>query len=87
MSTKGENILDPQSCWNRADDQEPVFILRANDYEAPATVILWAQRYMIAKGGWANMTDEQRRKYADALGVARDMRDWKARKDDAEIPF
>lgn len=87
MATKSENILDPQSCWNRAEDGEPVFILRANDFEAPAVVISWAQRYLIRKNGWANMTLTQREKYAQALAVARDMRDWRAKKDEDDIPF
>lgn len=87
MATKVENILDPQSCWNRAENEEPVFILRANDYEAPAVVIMWANRYAIKKGGWAKMTYEQRAKFEGALRVAEAMRQWQLKKIDDDIPF
>ena len=40
--TKTENIDNPNSCWNKAAGDEPVFVLRANDPIAPAVVRLWA---------------------------------------------
>lgn len=77
MSTKTENILDPNSCWNRAESEEPVFILRANDDVAPANVILWAQQYLSSKGGLRNMNHTQVAKYENALQIARQMREWR----------
>lgn len=42
MTTKMENFEDPDSCWNRADDHEHVFVIRQRDRHAPALVRLWA---------------------------------------------
>jgi hypothetical protein len=32
--TKNEQILDPNSDWNRADNDEPIFVVRANNWRA-----------------------------------------------------
>jgi hypothetical protein len=42
MSTKQRLLHDPASCLNKAAPTEPVFLLRANDPCAAATVRLWA---------------------------------------------
>lgn len=34
MSTKVQQILDPHSDWNQAPNDEPVFVLRANNWRA-----------------------------------------------------
>lgn len=34
---------DPTSCWNKAQDDEPVFILLARDAAAPAAVRAWIE--------------------------------------------
>jgi len=41
MATKRENLEDPNSCWSKAVDDEPVFILRAHDQFAPIVVRFW----------------------------------------------
>jgi hypothetical protein len=41
MATKKENAEDPNSCWSKAADDEPIFILRAHDQFAPAVVRFW----------------------------------------------
>lgn len=93
MSTKTENILDPNSCWNRAEPDEPVFILRANDPVAAANVILWAQQYLSSKGGYYRMSPEHVAKYNDAMNCAQAMKDWRSAKTnrqfggDDDIPF
>lgn len=87
MSTKLENILNPNSCWNKATHDEPVFVLRSTDYQAPAAVIAWANRYVMDKGGWVNMSEAQRTKYFDALAVAQAMRDFNSKIIDDDIPF
>jgi len=43
MATKLENFEHPDSCWNRADDDEQVFVLRQHDRHAPALIRLWAE--------------------------------------------
>lgn len=40
--SKVRNLLQPDSCWNRAELNEPVFVLRGKDALAPAVVRLWA---------------------------------------------
>jgi hypothetical protein len=38
---KRKEATDPKSCWNRADDDEIVFVLLARDPAAPATILAW----------------------------------------------
>lgn len=38
---KSEEISNPDSCLNKAGDEEPVFVLRAHDRTAPFTVRFW----------------------------------------------
>lgn len=74
---KRDELIDPTSCLNKADEHEPLFVLRANDENAPAFVTAWARDYIVSKGGWANMTAAQHQKYAQAMDLAADMRIWK----------
>ena len=39
---KREELTNPSSCLNRAADDEPIFVLRAHDQCAVATVLAWA---------------------------------------------
>ncbi len=57
--------------------EEPIFVLRANDENAPGLVAAWARDYIVSKGGWNKMTDEQRAKFAEAMDIAGHMRIWK----------
>lgn len=41
---KLDEIYSPLSCLNRAADDEPVFVLRANDPAAADTIRWWATR-------------------------------------------
>lgn len=87
MATKVVNILDRNSCFNKADDQEPIFVLRANDRVAADVILIWAQRYMMEKGGkngWLGMSEEQQGKYKNALNVVEEFKLWVA---DDDIPF
>jgi hypothetical protein len=79
--TKQENIDNPNSCWNKAADDEPIFILKASDQLAPALVEEWANRYAQLKTQNVNsMTPEQARKYEEALQVAMSMEAWRDQK-------
>lgn len=44
MKTKREEMEDPNSCWNRARMDEPVFILLGRDTEAPGTIEHWSDK-------------------------------------------
>lgn len=68
MSTKRETITSPLSCLNRAEDDEPVFVLRAHDRVAPATVRDWAQR--------AKNAGVHAEKIEEAMLVAYQMERW-----------
>lgn len=70
-------IADPNSCLNRAVPGEPVFVLRANDENAPGIVAEWAEQYRREKGGVTLMTQAQYKKYTEALELATAMREWK----------
>lgn len=40
---KIEELTDPMSCWSRADNQEPVFVLLGRDVVAPHVIRFWCQ--------------------------------------------
>ncbi len=77
---KRDELANPDSCLNRAHDLEPLFVLRANDENAPASVAAWARDYIRTKGGWAKMTEAQQKKYSEAMNIAGDMRIWQMHK-------
>ena len=39
--TKSEELEDPNSTWNKAGENEPLFILRGQDVTAPKVVLEW----------------------------------------------
>lgn len=73
---KRDELANPKSCLNKADEAEPLFVLRANDENAPACVAAWARDYILEKGGWNNMSDNQKKKYTEAMDIAGEMRIW-----------
>jgi hypothetical protein len=76
MAIKAVELNDPNSCINKAADDEPVFVLRANDENAAPAVAAWARDYIVSKGGWGVMTKEQRAKYTEAMDIVGAMRIW-----------
>lgn len=47
---KLKEASDPKSCWNRADEEEIVFVLLARDPAAPAAILAWInERVRIGK--------------------------------------
>lgn len=74
---KRDEIGTAVSCLNKAAEDEPLFVLRANDETAPGVVMAWATDYKAAKGGWFNMSELQQQKYNEACKIASDMRIWK----------
>ncbi len=67
MGTK----LNPGSydCYAKAQDDEPIFVLRANDPTAPFAIRKWARRRSLVKGNDA--------KYEEAMKIALDMETWR----------
>jgi hypothetical protein len=77
---KCDEIANPNSCLNKAGEAEPIFVLRANDENAPACVAAWARDYILSKGGWDKLSDEKKKKYNEAMDIAAEMRIWQMRK-------
>lgn len=48
MAIKRDEISDPNSCLNRAGDEEPIFVLRAKDPLAARIVREWAARAVLS---------------------------------------
>lgn len=44
---KRDEIADPNSAWNRAADDEPLFIVRGTDPLAPKLIEDWSARSVI----------------------------------------
>ena len=66
MSTKAQEMKD--GCFAKAADDEPLFVLRAKDRTAPATVRDWAQR--------AKNIGAPAEKVSEAMECARLMEAW-----------
>lgn len=75
---RNEEIARIDSCLNRAKDDEPIFVLRANDELAAGIVRSWASTYYYSKRREnANeenprgfLTHAQQKKYDEALRLA-----------------
>lgn len=70
---KSKEIEGP-SCLTQAADDEPLFVLRANDELAAIIVHEWVQRYRAQKG--AAITQAQEDKAEGAMRIADAMRAW-----------
>ena len=77
---KRDELKGP-SCLTNAADDEPLFVLRANDELAPAIVVSWANRYLAAKGGLGKMSPAQFEKWCEAHALAESMLQWKLQHD------
>lgn len=74
---KREAITNMSSCLNKAHEDEPIFVLRANDPLAAQTVESWAEWYRAVHEGAGSLTPARREKYAEAWKVAEAMRTWR----------
>ena len=64
--TKAEELADPNSCWNRAKDDQQVFVLVDHDPAFSGGIFLWAMLRIMY--GCNEMTDA---KVQTALAEAR----------------
>lgn len=71
MGTKAENLIHKDSCWNRADNDEPVFVLLGRDRAAPLVVREWIKLRVMS--GKNTMEDKQ---IQDALSIIHKMTDY-----------
>ncbi len=65
MATKKQTLEDPNSCLNKAADDEEIFVLRGQDASAPRTIAWWIM---------ANIESAPPAKLKEALGCAVRMR-------------
>jgi hypothetical protein len=72
-----KELIEGPSCLTRAEDDEPLFVLRAHDELAASVVRQWADKYIQSKGGTTRMTPAQLAKLDDAMNVARAMEKWR----------
>ena len=76
---KTAEIIGP-SCLTNAHEDEPLFVLRANDELAPGVVRAWATQYLQTKSRQMNgATLAQNDKYSQAMSLAKQMEEWKRR--------
>jgi len=74
---KREEIANPDSCLNRAEDDEPIFVLRAHDKTVPSVIRAWANGYAFEKGGLGRMNARELEKYNAALDIANKAENWR----------
>lgn len=68
---KKDELANPQSCLNKAADDEPIFVLRAKDPAAVNTILHWIKvRYDLALNGPKDA------KIQEALALAKQMDEW-----------
>jgi hypothetical protein len=75
---KLKEIAEPNSCLNRAADDEPLFVLKSTDPLASSIVRTWAILYWKTKSAEPmGMTPQQRAKYEEAMALASEMDVWR----------
>lgn len=72
MATKREELSNPKSCLSKAADDEPIFVIRAQDKYSSILVRLWI--------GLARLGDCSPYKIWEAETCAQTMDAWKAKK-------
>lgn len=70
-------MSNPDGCLGRAVDDEPIFVLRANDEIAPLAVRVWALMYRHSKETDGMFNERRREKYQEAQMLALSMERWK----------
>ena len=77
---KRDEISDLSSCLNKAHEDEPVFVLRANDPLAHDLVETWAEQYRARHMNQGTFTTDRQFKYVNALKASQTMREWRDEK-------
>lgn len=75
MATKREEL--DHGCFARAADDEPLFVLRAQDRFAPTIVRLWVEA--VANASLEADNEKMEAKINEALRLAKDMERWQAK--------
>lgn len=77
---KIEELTNPDSCLNKADLSEPLFVLRANDPQAPALLRRWAVEYRERKEREGHWDARCQIKWEGAVTDAFKMEEWRKNK-------
>lgn len=80
---KTDELRGP-SCLTNAGDDEPLFVLRANDELAPNIVRLWASLYMRKHMMAGSLTPARSDKWGEAIELAVQMEEWRDKR--AAVP-
>ena len=84
---KKEELQTRGSCINKAADDEPVFVLRAQDRFAALTVRFWATMLCAARiGRTYSMDPERTHKETEAFQIADQMDSWRKTHGGGKIP-
>lgn len=76
---KQDELSQAASCLNRAEMDEPIFVLRAHDPLAPGIVRAWAQLYeLLHLTDGSALTPERKAKAKEAKVLAARMEIWAA---------
>jgi hypothetical protein len=78
MGKKGDELLNPKSTFNKCSDDEPIFVLRAQDALAHIVVRQWADLAATHLG-------KDSPKVTEAYALAESMEAW-ARDNEAKLP-
>lgn len=71
--TRSKELSDPNSCFSKAKEDEPMFVLLARDVMAPDIVREWCRQRI--KFLNQSPADEQ---IKEAMAIAQQMEEWKA---------
>lgn len=74
--TKTDELRGP-SCLTNAADDEPLFVLRANDELAPGVVRTWAALYRTTKVNAGLYDERAQAKWREAITLANQMDAWR----------
>lgn len=68
------------TCLQKAADDEPIFVLRAQDLSAPKVVRFWAEQYKADRNFDGDFCGPRLAKYDEAMALADRMEKWPMRK-------
>lgn len=81
---KSQVLVGP-SCLTAAEDDEPLFVLRANDELAPEAVLHWARQYVRRTSIADPDYNRKINKYHEATTLAMEMIRWRERKEKLKV--
>lgn len=78
---KINELTTSNSCLNRADLSEPLFVLRSTDVDAPELVRRWAREYRDRKEREGHWNERCNNKWEEAIKLSYEMEEWRQNKE------